>query len=192
VTAPSRPFVTVVSGVPRSGTSMMMSMLEAGGIPPQTDRLRAADLDNPRGYYEEERVKRLREDASWVKEAVGRALKVVHVHVANLPPGLEYRVVLMRRDLDEVVKSQRVMLERRGKGGGDLSDERLAQIYARQLAELEAWLAGRPGFRVLSAHYNRIVERPDPAILALDAFLGGGLDVEAMRRVVDPSLHRND
>src|SRR5262245_14301388 len=128
MTAP-RPFVTVVSGVPRSGTSLMMSMLVAGGLEPLQDGVRAADEDNPRGYYELEAVKKLKEDASWVAGAAGKVVKVVHVHVKDLPRGgVKYRLVLMKRDLGEVLRSQRKMLERRGKPGGSISDERAAQL----------------------------------------------------------------
>jgi hypothetical protein len=184
-------FITVVSGVPRSGTSMMMSMLEAGGIPPLTDELRSPDESNPRGYYELERVKALKQDSAWVADAVGKVVKVVHVHVRDLPPGYEYRVVLMVRDLREVVTSQKTMLERRGKAGGDLADERVMAIYAKQLADLRAWIDATPGFSRLDADYNRILADPRETVAGLDAFLGGGLNVQAMAQVVDPSLYRS-
>lgn len=187
----AREFVTVVSGVPRSGTSMMMGMLAAGGIAPLTDELRTPDESNPRGYYELERVKALKEDKSWVADAVGRAVKVVHVHVRELPPGLEYRVILMRRDLREVVTSQKTMLERRGKAGGDLADDRVMAIYAKQLADLVAWMDAAPNFRHLDADYNRILKDPRETVEAVNTFLGGGMEVQAMARAVDPTLYRS-
>ena len=191
--APLRPpFVTVVSGVPRSGTSLMMGMLVAGGLEAVKDDVRAADEDNPRGYYELEAVKRLKQDASWVKEAVGKVVKVVHVHLRDLPrEGLAYRVVLMKRDMAEVLRSQRKMLERRGRPGGNLSDERAAALFSRQLAEVEEFLGSTPGFSFLPADYNDLVRAPRPVIRGVSLFLGGGLDEEAMARQVDPKLYRS-
>lgn len=185
-----RPYVTIVSGAPRSGTSMMMRMLDAGGLPALTDGVRAADRDNPNGYFEFEPVKRTREDPSWVAGASGRAVKMVHVLLRDLPAGPEYRVVLMRRRLDEMVASQRRMLERLGRDPGALSDERRAQIFAAQLAEVERWLEGRPGFRWIRMDYNELVSAPAPHLARLSEFLGG-LDLPAMARIVDPALYRN-
>ena len=188
----SPPFVTVVSGVPRSGTSLMMSMLVAGGLEPLADDLRAPDEDNPRGYYELEAVKKLKQDASWVPQAVGKVVKVVHVHVGALPrQGLSYRVVLMKRDLGEVVRSQHRMLERRGREGGKISDERAMEIYARQIADLESLLASDPAFSFVEARYNDLLREPGPVVAAVDRFLGGGLDEEAMLRQIDPKLYRS-
>jgi hypothetical protein len=187
-----RDFVTVVSGVPRSGTSLMMSMLVAGGLAPLQDGVRAADEDNPKGYWELEAVKTLKSDSSWVRGAVGKVVKVVHVHVRNLPvEGMRYRVVLMRRDLKEVLRSQRKMLERRGMPGGNLSDERTAQLYAKQMEELVAWMRATPAFSFVEADYNTLVKAPAPIIATVDEFLGGGLDRAAMTAQVDRSLYRS-
>src|SRR5262245_6505245 len=108
--------VAVVSGLPRSGTSMMMKMLEAGGLTPYTDGERSADIDNPEGYYEFERVKDLERDPdkSWVRGARGKALKVISFLLRHLPGENRYRIVYMRRHLDEVLKSQDKMLDRLG------------------------------------------------------------------------------
>lgn len=186
-----RDFVTVVSGAPRSGTSMMMRMLEGGGIPPLTDGVRVADRDNPHGYFEYEPVKRTRADASWLGEAEGRAVKMVHVLLRDLPADRRYRVVLMRRDLSEMIASQRRMLERLGREGGKLSDERMAEIFAAQLDETERWLRSQAAFSCLAVNYNELVANPRPHAERVAEFLGGGLDVDAMCAVVDPSLWRN-
>ena len=106
-------FVTLVSGLPRSGTSMMMQMLHAGGIPAVTDNIRLADKDNERGYYELEAVKRTKDDASWLRDAPGKAVKVIYLLLYDLPTDYTYRVIFMNRNLDEVLASQRAMLERR-------------------------------------------------------------------------------
>jgi len=186
------PFVTVVSGVPRSGTSLMMSMLAAGGLDPLQDDRREADEDNPRGYFEFEAVKRLKQDSSWVAGAAGKVVKVVHVHVRDLPrTGPSYRVVLMKRDLAEVLRSQKKMLARRGQPGGNLSDERTMALYARQLADLEAWMAAEPAFSFLPVDYGPLVRAPGPAVAAVNRFLGGGLDEAAMAACADPSLYRS-
>lgn len=186
----TRDYVTIVSGLPRSGTSMMMRMLDAAGIPALTDNIRAADEDNPRGYYEYEPVKKTKEDASWVAGAVGKVVKMVHLLLLDLPEGYRYRVVFMRRHLDEVVASQDVMLERRGKGGSPLTPEKMKAIFEKQIADVDAWIRDRDHFRILQVNYNDVLQAPDPAIAALSDFLGGGLDTAAMRAVVEPNLYR--
>jgi len=179
-------FVVVVSGVPRSGTSLLMQMLAAGGLPVLVDRARPPDAHNPRGYFEFEPVKALAKNADWLPQAVGHAVKVVHSLVPALPEGFDYRLVLVRRELAQVVASQDAMLAGRAPPGP--SAQRLAEIYARQLAELERWLGGRPGFRVLTLDYGRVLEDPPRAARALDAFLGVGLDTKAMAAAVAPNL----
>lgn len=186
-----RGFVTVVSGLPRSGTSLAMQMLRAGGVPVLSDALRPPDADNPRGYLEYAPVLRTATDASWVAQAPGKAVKVVYALLRQLPPGFEYRVLWMRRRLDEVIASQERMLARRGAPAeGGLSRERLAEVFAAQLAETEAWLAQQPSFRVLALDFGEVVADPQPAARAIDALLGGGLDRQAMAGAVDPRLHR--
>lgn len=185
------PFVTVVSGAPRSGTSLMMRMLAAGGLPALTDGVRAPDRDNPHGYFEFEPVKRTREDPSWVPGARGRAVKLVHLLLRDLPATEEYRVLLMRRKLDEMVASQRRMLERLGRDPGTLSDERRAQMFATQLDETEAWARTRPNLRLLRVDYNGLVEDPAPHLAGIAAFLGLRLDVRAMTACIDAGLYRN-
>jgi hypothetical protein len=184
------PFVTVVSGAPRSGTSLMMQMLGAGGMELLSDGVRRADRDNPRGYFELEAVRRLPADPGWVDRAVGRAVKVVHVLVPRLPAGPGYRILLMRREWREVLASQRAMLERRGEPAGELADERLAEVFAAQLEEVVRWASGRPGAELLEVDYNALVRNPLAPARAVAAFLGGGLDAEDMAAAVLPSLWR--
>ena len=193
--------MTVVSGAPRSGTSMMMRMLDRGGIPALTDGIRAPDRDNPHGYFEFEPVKKTREDASWVPGAAGRVVKMVHVLLKDLPLGREYRVVLMRRNLREMVASQRRMLERLGRDPGKLGDERMGEIFRVQLDETEAWLRATPGFSVCPVDFNALVANPREHLRRVSEFLrpagaaagapGADLDVEAMTAVIDPELYRN-
>jgi len=184
-----RDFITVVSGLPRSGTSLMMQMLDAGGIGPLTDRVRTADEDNPRGYYEFEPVKQTKRDAGWVPSAVGKAVKMIYQLLYDLPPEFAYRVVFMERKIEEVLASQRTMLERQGAQGAKLTDEQLAKVFGAQVAKCKAWLAAQPNFTVAYVSYNDLVADPRPQADVLSAFLGG-LDVDAMASVVDPSLYR--
>ena len=183
-------FITVVSGLPRSGTSLMMQMLKAGGIPPLTDNLRAPDENNPRGYFEFEPVKRLRADQSWLDQARGRAVKIIHLLVRELPIDgrFQYRVILMKRPMEEILASQRVMLEGEGKTSGD--SNLLARTFQDQLSQLEEWLRAQPNFVLLLVNYHDLLENTAATADKIDNFLGGGLDVDAMTRVVDPALYR--
>lgn len=178
----------MVSGVPRSGTSLVMQMLAAGGFSVLEDETRPPDDHNPRGYLEYTPVKALRRDTSWLPEARGRAVKVVHALVCVLPEGFDYRLVLVRRDLHEVVASQEAMLPQPLEDG--LGADRLVEIFAAQLAELDAWLAGRPHFRLLRLEHAALLSDPRAASEQLAGFLDGGLDAAAMAAAVDPALHR--
>jgi hypothetical protein len=182
--------VVVVSGLPRSGTSMMMRMLAAGGIGILTDAERSADEDNPRGYFELEAVKRTDADASWLDDAEGKAVKVIARLLSTLPQGRRYKVLFMRRKLDEVLASQKRMLERRGEPQG-ADDEKMKELFAAHLAEVEELMRGRPGFDVLFLSYNRMVEDPRRGAERVNRFLGGLLDLDAMVAAIDPSLYRN-
>jgi hypothetical protein len=190
-----RDFTTIVSGLPRSGTSMAMQMIVAGGIAPLTDGVRTADDDNPRGYFEFERVKSLRTDKAWLDDARGKVVKVIHMLVPELPDDRTYRVVFLDRDVREVVKSQSTMLSRSGKSGGGLPPDRLAAVYTQQLAQVHAWLAARPNFSVLAVRHADLIHdaRTQAARFAefLQASNGLTLDIDAMSGAVDPSLHRN-
>ncbi len=182
--------VIVVSGLPRSGTSMMMQMLEAGGVAVLTDRARAADEDNLKGYYEFERVKALPQDTAWLKEAGGKAVKIVSELLRRLPADHAYRVIFMRRDLREVLASQGQMLVRRGVASSGVSDDRMAEVFRKHLREVEAWLEGQPNVAVFYADYNGILKEPARWAEEIGRFLGGRLDVKRMAGVVDGVLYR--
>ena len=195
-----REFVTIVSGVPRAGTSLLMQLLEAGGIPAVTDGARAPDASNPRGYYEHALVPSLGRDpraAALVRSARGRALKVIHALLPALPADLPLRVLLAERPLPDVVASQAHMLERNRRNdtkwgqtpSGVVAAERLAEIYAAQLDEALGALAARPACAVLRVDTARLVREPAPACARIAAFLGGGLDEAAMARAISPALY---
>jgi hypothetical protein len=182
--------VTIVSGLPRSGTSMMMKMLETGGLTVLTDHVRTADEDNPKGYYEFERVKQIEEDKAWLEEARGKVVKMIAALLKHLPPDYDYRVIFMRRKLDEVLASQRQMLVRRGEPTDAISDERMANLFGRHVKQVEAWLAEQPNVEVLYVDYGQALADPASQAQRVNRFLDGGLDEAAMARVVDPDLYR--
>lgn len=184
--------VIVVSGLPRSGTSMMMKMLEAGGLPVLIDGLRAADPDNPEGYYEMERVKALdKGDTAWVADAPGKGVKVISALLEHLPAEHTYRVIFMHRRIDEVLASQRKMLARRGEPVDAVPDEQMAALFAKHVAKVQEWVRSRPNFTLLDVDYNAMLQDPAPHVTAVNAFLGNRLDSQAMLAVVNPDLYRN-
>ncbi len=182
--------VTVVSGLPRSGTSMMMQMLAAAGLAPYTDGQRQADEDNPRGYFEHQQATRLHQDHSWIPEARGKAVKIVAQLLPHLPAGEEYRVIFLHRNLEEVVASQRAMLERLGQAGAKLDDRELMRAYTQQLVRLQAWLNKRPEIQVLSVNYGAAIHDPAGTASKLAGFLGEPFDIAAAQAAVDASLRR--
>jgi hypothetical protein len=187
----SKDYIVVVSGLPRSGTSMMMKMLQAGGLEILTDNLRQADANNPKGYYEFERVKQLKEgDFAWLPEAMGKVVKIVTGLITFLPPDYSYKVVLMQRDLKEVLSSQRKMLGRLDKGDDDIPDDKLARIYQEHLKQVKAWLARQRNMEVSHVNYNKMVNDPTDSLVKINAFLGGEMKVDAMANVVDKGLYR--
>ena len=186
------PFVTVVSGLPRSGTSMMMKVLEAGGQSVVTDEQRTADEDNPKGYFELERVKQLdKGDTAWVAEAQGKVVKVISALLEYLPPAYTYRVVFIRREMSEILASQKKMLERRGEPTDRVSDDELARLFSKHVQKVETWLRGQSNFSVLYIDYNKMLADPLPYVRQVNQFLGGALDEQKMAAMVDPTLYRN-
>lgn len=182
--------IVIVSGLPRSGTSMMMKMLKAGGMKLLTDGIRTPDEDNPEGYYELDRVKQIEEDESWLEDAGGKAVKMIAALLKHLPASYSYRVIFVRRDMDEILASQCQMLVRRGEAADAVSDERMAALFSKHLRQVEAWLAEQPNFETLFVHYADILSNPMGGAKRIDAFLGVELETEAMAAVVDPALYR--
>lgn len=184
-------FLTIVSGLPRSGTSMMMRMLETGGLPVMIDRIREADDDNPNGYYEFEAVKQTKEDASWLEDSDGKVVKMVYRLLYDLPEDRTYYVLFMGRNLDEVLASQRVMLERHGSGADGISDAQMRTMFQAEIDKFFKWIANRSCFKMIRVDYNALLADPMLELTKVNEFLDGGLDVEAMASTVDPSLYRN-
>src|SRR5262245_44885322 len=134
--------IVVVSGLPRSGTSMAMKMLEAGGVPIVTDGIRTADESNPKGDYEFERGKELEKngDPAWLRDARGKAVKIISFLLTYLPDGYDYQVVFMNRDVDEVLASQNKMLVARGETGDPVDDEKMREVYRKHLEKVGRFL----------------------------------------------------
>jgi hypothetical protein len=189
--------VLVVSGLPRSGTSMLMQMLQAGGVPILTDSVRQADEDNPKGYFEFEEVKKMLQDQEgvrgWIEQARGHAVKIVVPLVNSLPAGANYRVVLIERDADAILASQGKMIVRRGESIEDTPERRsrLRTQYGRLMEQTNARLRARSDVQILKLRYEDIVRRPAEAAEHINQFAGGTLDVSRMTAAVDASLHRN-
>lgn len=184
-------FITVVSGLPRSGTSLVMQMLAAGGMQVLTDGVRQSDEDNPAGYYEFEPIKRTRQDASWVPLATGKAVKVIYLLLMDLPIDYSYRVIFMRRNLEEVIRSQQTMLERRGEHGAAISPSELKRVFHQQVEKVEAWLRNQTSFSTIFLDYGDVVNEPVAYAKKIREFLSQDLDVNAMAAVVRPELYRH-
>jgi len=184
--------IIIVSGLPRSGTSMMMKMLEAVGLEPVTDGIRTADKDNPKGYYELERVKTLDKpgDKSWVAAHKGKVIKVISFLLKDLPSNVNYKVIFMRRSLAEVLVSQNKMLEHRGEAN-PVEDEKMHRNFEMHLRKVDYQLKTEPNMEVLYVDYKNALENPHFEAKRIAEFLGGGVSAEKMAEVADPNLYRN-
>jgi hypothetical protein len=183
--------ITIVSGLPRSGTSLMMQMLVAGGMTPLSDGERQADADNPRGYLEWERIKQLPNDPGCIAEGEGKVVKVISRLLLSLPPNHEYRILFMQRPLPEVLASQDQMLRRRGTYKEGVNPAAISAAFEKHLREVYVWLDGKPYVKSLRVQYLELLSKPKEIAQQLSQFLGIALDVEAMTQQVDASLYRN-
>jgi hypothetical protein len=184
--------IYIVSGLPRSGTSMMMQMLHAGGLEVVTDGQRTPDADNPKGYFELEAVKDLHQspDKAWLHDARGRAVKIIAFLLEHLPDNHNYRVIFMRRKLDEVLASQSTMLDRRGEAD-ETEDARMRQLYVNHLARTRTIMTHRACFEVHNVRYDHVIVDAHGQAEQVCRFIGRSLDVNAMASVVSPELYRN-
>ena len=185
--------IVVVSGLPRSGTSMMMRMLEAGGLAILSDGERAADIDNPKGYFEFERIKNLEKetDKSYLRAARGKAVMVISFLIKDLPDENDYRVLFMRRDLDEVLASQQKMIDRLGSADAEAEAAAMKEAFRNDIARVRVLCRTRPNFELIELRYQEAIADPAAASRAVNQFLGGRLDEAAMRAAVDATLYRN-
>jgi hypothetical protein len=182
--------ITIVSGLPRSGTSLMMQMLAAGGMPVLTDGERQADADNPRGYYEWERIKLLPQQPDCIAEAEGKAVKVISQLLFALPAGRDYRIIFVQRPLTEVLASQAEMIRRRGTTGAALPPSALIAGLGVHLNQVHAWLKDKANISIYRVEHHDVLHKPLLMAESIQQFLACPLDVGAMSRQVDTSLYR--
>ncbi len=187
----SQDIITIVSGLPRSGTSMMMQMLDKGGLEILTDKQRGPDEDNPKGYYEYERVKALPGDTDWLEDAQGKAVKILGELIKHIPEGYDFKVVFMERNLDEIIESQTKMLKRQGKDPDDISKEELKKTFKEYRKILKQQIASHPGMEVIYVSYNDIMSHPEPVVESISAFFDDELNTTEMLSVIDEDLYRN-
>jgi hypothetical protein len=183
--------ITIVSGLPRSGTSLMMQMLAAGGMPILADGERHADVDNPRGYLEWERIKQLPREPQCISEAEGKAVKVISLLLLSLPEDHEYRVVFLQRPLPEVLASQAAMMRNRGTANAAVDPSFMTAAFEKNLRAADAWLESKAYVKTLRVPYHDVLRDAGEVGQKLSAFLAVGLDVEAMTSQVDAGLYRN-
>lgn len=181
--------ITIVSGLPRSGTSLLMQMLDRGGIEIVTDGARTADVDNPNGYYEFETVKAIQRDTSWLPATRGKAFKMVSQLLYHLPASEQYRIIFMERDFDEMLASQEKMLKRLGRPASPRDE--IVAAFTLHLKKLHAWLAQQANMCVLRVSYNELLAEPLPQARRVKEFLGVEADVELLAAAVAPALYRN-
>lgn len=187
----SRQPIVVVSGLPRSGTSMMMRMLAEGGLPILTDKLRRPDDDNPNGYFELEVVRQLKEgNLSWLGDASGKAVKIISALLEYLPGNHRYKIIFMERDPRETLVSQKKMLDHR-RETSILTDEEMEQQFHKHLAALKPWLVRQPNMDVLFVNYNALMAEPASFCDKVAEFLEIPLNQARMLAVPDGRLYRN-
>jgi hypothetical protein len=184
--------IIVISGLPRSGTSMAMKMVHAAGFEAVQDGIRTADEDNPKGYFELERVKDLDKPGSkaWLRDHRGKVVKVISFLLRDLPYDNDYRVIFMHRKLEEVLASQEKMLDRRGEGN-ESSDDRMKEIYLDHLGKVQNLMAARDNFECLDVHYTDVLTDPETQAKRIAEFLGRPEKARVMAEQVDPNLYRN-
>jgi hypothetical protein len=189
--APTKQPVIVVSGLPRSGTSMMMKMLAEGGVPILTDEIRRADLDNPNGYFEFETVRQMSAgNIEWLEKAGGKAVKVISALLEHLPPNYFYKIIFLERDLQEVMVSQRKMLDHRNEQPKGDEIEIEAQMR-KHLAVMKPWLVRQPNMEMLFVNYNALIKDPESFCDKIINFLELPLNKTRMLAVPNKQLYRN-
>ena len=168
----------------------MMQMLQAGGLVVLTDDIRRADEDNPKGYFEFEKVKTIKRDVSWLGEAEGKAVKLVCPLLYDLPANRKYQIIFMERDMDEILASQFKMLERSGKIVKGRKHENLKRVYQKEVTKLKSWLERQQNFRFICVPYKGAVEKPFEWAHRVYEFHGGNLNVQGMALMVERELYR--
>ena len=186
----SKGTITIVSGLPRSGTSMMMQMLDQGGVDIFTDKVRKPDQSNPKGYYEHEAVKSLARNKLWLPSAEGKAVKIISHLLFHLPANFHYKIIFMERDVNEVLVSQQKMLASQGKVKEDAVPLKLKPALEQNLAKVKSWYKDQQNIEMLFVEYASVIKDPLKESNRISKFLGNQLHVDQMASVVDKSLYR--
>ncbi|MBZ5506092.1 MAG: sulfotransferase [Acidobacteriia bacterium] len=181
--------IIIVTGLPRSGTSLVMQMLVAGGVPVMADGLRKPDTDNPNGYFELQAVKEIRRSSLWLDEATGKAIKIIYRLTYYLPPRYRYRVLLVQRNLAEVVASQSAMLRRNRAAASDIPNARLIELFQDELSRFQTWLQQQKNISTLHLWHDRLLSEPLKEAMRMREFIGRG-DVKSMASIIDGTLYR--
>ncbi|MBN2040300.1 MAG: sulfotransferase domain-containing protein [Spirochaetes bacterium] len=182
--------IIIVSGLPRSGTSMMMQMLEAGGLDIMTDGKRTADDNNLKGYYEFEKTRKIKNDISWIQDCGGKAVKIVSPLLYFLPEQNRYRIIFMERDMREIINSQNKMLERLNNAGSGLSDKEMILKNRNHIKDIKEWISARNNMDVIYINYNEVINSSLQKSKEINEFLENKLDTEKMSAVIDRTLYR--
>ena len=182
--------IIVVSGLPRSGTSLMVQMLQAAGIPLLIDDHRPSDENNPKGYFEFEPVKSLATDASWLPLAEGKAVKIISHLLPHLPDHFQYKIIFMNRDLEEIIRSQNKMLDRFGKTKGKLSEAQLVERYALHLHQIHQWLKQQPNISFADISFNNLIQSPQDEWQKVQDLLNIDASLHQIMPIIDPQLYR--
>lgn len=184
--------IIIVSGLPRSGTSMMMNILNSGGVPALIDNIRKSDKDNPKGYWEFESVKNLiNGEYSWLDQSKGKCVKVISYLLTYLPENYSYKVIFLERDLSEILKSQQIMMTQNQNMISNQDDEKISTIFKKHLESAKDFLQSNRQFETYYANYNKILDSPKKEIEKLNQFLNGRLDASKTMDVIDRTLYRN-
>lgn len=179
--------ITIVSGLPRSGTSLMMQMLTKGGIEPLTDKVRQADKSNPKGYFEYSPVMSIHKDNSWLDKGKNKSVKIVAPLLKHLDTKFRYKIIFMQRNLNEIIKSQHIMA---GKAS-DILPIKLYNSYVKLLEDIDDWKENEPGVEIIYIDYKEVLDNPEENASLVEKFVGKSLDKDAMASCIDKKLYRN-
>jgi len=178
--------ITIVSGLPRSGTSLMMQMLDHGGMDCLVDGKREADESNPKGYYEYEPVMSIHKDNSWMDKAQNKTVKIVAPLLNKIDEQYRYKIIFMTRDLNEILKSQQKMI---GKTE-DVFPVKLYNKFQKLLSNIEVWKKKEPGVELIYLDYKDVLDNPESTVTSIERFLGVPLNRSEMINCIDKKLYR--
>lgn len=183
--------IIVVTGLPRSGTSLVMQILQSMGIDLFTDNKRSPDQSNPRGYFEHELVKTIEYDTSWIKKVEGKAIKIVSPLLVYLPNNYNYKIIFMDRVLDEIVQSQEKMLLVNGVPNPQIEPEVIKQIFIKDLKQAWSWIRELSHSESLEISHSKLLKKPESELEKVNGFLNIKVDLENTLKVIDKKLYRS-